>query len=151
MADTTSKNASDILEADNQNLQFILSKVKQISALNKQFQTHIDPNIAQLCQVANLQNGKLIIVAANGSIATQLRFESVNLLRKFKADPLLESIKQIEAKVRPSVDTAAAPEKKRGNVKPLAKNTAALVNDIADTLDDPRLKAVLKRIAGHSE
>jgi len=147
MTDNSSKKACDYLQAKNQNLQSILAKVKQLTELNTHFVKYIDPNIAQFCYVANVINDRLIVIAADGSVATQLRFEAMELIRKFKADPLLKNIKHIESKVRPSFAPVKNTVNPRRPMQPMSTHTAELVNDIAETLEDPRLREALKRIA----
>lgn len=145
-----SKKATDFLEGNNPSMQTILFKVQLLKKLNAQFVKYIDPAIVDYCQVANRVGSKLIIVAANGSIATQLRFESIELLRKFRLDPVLNNITQIETKVRPSTVTTT-PKKKAPGVAPLSKETAQLIDDIAESIQDPRLKEAMKRIANYKK
>lgn len=145
-----SKKATDFLEGKNASMQTILFKVQLLKKLNAQFVKYIDANITEYCQVANRVGSKLIIVAANGSIATQLRFESADLLRKFRADAVLGNITQIEIKVRPTT-TYSTPKIKARKVAPLSKDTAQLIDDIAESIDDPRLKQAMKRIARYTK
>lgn len=145
-----SKKATDFLESKNGSMQTILFKVQLIQKLNAQFVKYIDANIAKYCQVANRVGSKLVIVVANGSIATQLRFLSIDLLRKFKSDAILNNITQIETKVRPNTVESAS-KKKAPGVAPLTKQTAQLIEDIAESIHDPRLREAMMRIAKYTK
>jgi hypothetical protein len=122
--------------------------------LNQRVAAYLDKNIAEYCQVANLLGNKLVILAANGSIATQLRFQVSDLLRKFKQDPKLRHILQIESKVHPGFSRHAPQQStpsKGKKMPPLSAGSAEIMNEFAETLEDPKLKAVMKRIAAHTE
>jgi hypothetical protein len=154
VSDSFSKKANAYLETDSRDLQWVFSKLKQLDELNRKVSQYLDANIRNYCQVANLKDGHLMLVTANASIATQIRFQTVDLLKKFKQDPLLQKIQAIHCKVRPPLTWPATsqafivPLKK---MKPLSHETAEFVREIAESLEDPQLKEVMKRIAGRTE
>lgn len=133
-----------------QDLQAIHAKIKMLQGLSRKVLIHLDPSVAKYCQVANLTNGKLILIVANGSIAMQIRFQTDDLLRKMNQDNSLRHIKEIECKVRPpqmkqSPRLQATPSK---YMAVLSAETAEVVKSIAASIEDPKLREIMERIAG---
>lgn len=147
---TSSKKINSFIENDSRDLQTVYEKINMLGQLSSKVMLHLDPIVAKYCQVANLVNGKLTLIVANGSVATQLRFQINEILRKIRQDPSLKHITSIECKVRPSQHQAstrlAATSPK---IMPaLSPQTAEIVKNIADSIADPELKEVMTRIAG---
>ncbi|TAK75634.1 MAG: DUF721 domain-containing protein [Gammaproteobacteria bacterium] len=139
------KKIAGYLQAQGQELQFVLAKAKKLAELNQQIALLLDPPLREYCQVANLERGRLVILAANGSIATQLHFRLPDLLKRCQQDPALQSIREIHCKVRLSQMPSTQPADEM--MKPLSPDTAEAVKEIAQSLDDPRLKAIMEKIA----
>lgn len=146
--DFSSKKADNFLETDNRDLQFVFTKLKQLELLNQKVVSYLDDNIAKYCQVANVAEKRLILIVANGSIATQIRFQSLDLLRKFKQDAMLRHIQDIQCKVRPAQAGPLTSYRKLKNMPALSNETAEIVRDIAETIEDSALREVMVRIAG---
>lgn len=149
MKDFIFRKADTYLGNQTKDLGSLLSKIQLLETLNQKIKSMMDPALAPYCQVANLSGSKLIFTAANGSVATQLRFQTADLLRKFNRDPALKNIHFIECKVRPAPSTRSArlsAEDVR-NMSPLTPETAEIIREISDSLSDPTLKAVMLRIA----
>lgn len=132
------------MRSNHSDLQTLLLKCKEIERLNARFLQLLDEPLRQYCLVANANQHCLILLVANGSIATQMRFLTPDLLRKFKADSLLKSFRDIECKVRPTYTrpTAKTPQA----MAPLSAATAEIVREIAESLVDQPLKEVMQRI-----
>lgn len=114
---------------------------------------HLNPRIAHHCQVANVCGTTLTVLAANGAIATELRYQTANLLAKFKQDPQLQHFDNIEYKVRPAFTNRLHDNhhtKSTHNMPPLSKETAATIEEIAESLHHPKLQAIMKKIAKHT-
>lgn len=143
------KKADDFLEHDGRDLRIVFTKIAILDELNHKVQAYLDPNIGKYCQVANMSNGKLTLLAANGSIATQIRFQSIDLVKKFKQNPALKHINAVECKVR--VSQAPMPERLASHpskqMAGLSPETAEMMSAIAETISDPKLSAVMARIA----
>lgn len=145
----TSKKATHFLQEENHDLQSLFAKVKLLEVLNQKVAACLDVNLVQYCQVANVVNQKLILVAANGSIATQIRFQNQDLLRKLKKDPLLKDIQAIECKVRPVTTNPATrlPPNTDDNKPFLSHATADIIHAMADAIEDPKIREIMLRIA----
>lgn len=140
--------AGSYIESDTHDLKFIFDKVRALNLIQEKVQTHLDPVVAKYCQVANLAENRLVLLVANGSVATQIRFMTNELLKKFSQDPSLQHIRQIECKVRP-VKTKIREDNKAYQVQPLSVDTAAIVRELADTIEDPKLREIMLRISEH--
>lgn len=153
LKDTSPKKAGTYLKTDSRELLSIFAKIKELEALNKKVSAYLDPNLVKYCQVANIIGGRLIIIVANGSIATQLRFQMVDLIRKFKQDSALQKIHDIQCKVHPLfAATATRPSNKNARkMLPLSLETAEIIHHMATSLDDPKLKDIMLRIAQHTK
>lgn len=141
------KKSSAYIDTATGDLQFIFTKIKVLQALNSKVATYLDENIAKYCQVANLIGPKLILVAANSSIATLIRLQVHDLLLKFQNDPdlVLQKVKEVHCKIHPSfIPPASLPVK---TVERLSAETARIVSEIAASLKDPKLKEIMEKIA----
>lgn len=149
MKEIFSKKAGNYLLDDHPDLHAFYLKLKALDELNAHVSRHLHPDVRAHCQAANLVDGRLILIAANGSIATQLRYQIPELLTQFKSDPALHHIKDIFCKVRPPL---ARSQRKltppaASKMAPLSPQTAKMVDAMADSIDDPKLREVMKRIA----
>jgi hypothetical protein len=151
MKQSSTKNAHQFLQANNQDLTTLLAKVKALAALEQHVMRYIDPAMHAYCQVANYNAGRLIMLAANGSIATQLRFQTHDLLQQFKQEAALRYIKEIHCIVRPfaAVVSLQQTNKQLRSMQPLSPETAAMLQNIAQSIEDDNLREVMEKIAKH--
>lgn len=149
VTNTSSKKANTFLLTENRDLKFVFSKIRQLDQLNRHVAVHLDPPIRDYCQAANVIGGKLILIVANGSIATQIRYQTTDLIKKFALDPALHDIRDIHCKVRPApTSTASRPVyRKSKRMEPISSETSTIINDIAEGIEDPKLREIMQRIA----
>lgn len=149
MKNPSSKKTASYLQTTDGNLQPILAKVQELDKLNQKILPFLEPNIVKYCQIANLIGNKLVIIVANGSVATQLRFQTTDLLRHFKQDPILKNILEIQCKVRPPESPVGGRRTPRTlpKMQSLSPETANMVSDMAESLEDPKLRDIMRRIA----
>ena len=149
MSQPSSKKIDFILKSEHKNLGFLLAKVRELEALNKRFISYLEPALRDYCRVANQVGPQLVLMVANGSIATHIKLQSLDLIQKFKQDSLLRSIKTIHCKVHPSIQ----PTRQRtisSNIALLSPETAHMIQEIANSLQDAKLKEIMQRIASHT-
>lgn len=149
MLKPTSLKAGNHLQKGSHDIKHIFEKVRALNRIKRNIFTHFDPNIAKQCQVANLIGSKLVLLVNTASIATQLRYQARHLLEKFAKDPNLQQIKYIEYKVRlaqplPIVKKVEPPKRK---VEHLSESTSAIIHELADTIEDPKIREIMHRIA----
>jgi len=149
MKNVSAKKADLFFHADNSPLHRVFAKIKQLNALNSRLSTFLDENLRKNCQVANLNGHCLVLLVNTGTAATQLRFIIPDLLQKFRLDPELRPIQDIQCKVRP-VSSGSSATKPLRNVTPLSRQTASIIEEIAESITEPKLKKALLRIAKHT-
>lgn len=136
MNKTISKSLLTYLQASNQEMQIIFAKIKLIEELQQRLVASLEPDIAKYCQVANLIDTKLVIIVANGSIATQLRFQTNVLKEKMNFGSSTFNIQTIECKVRPP--QPLLPDRLNDKVnskrKSLSPQAEEFLKDIIDSL-----------------
>lgn len=154
MTETTSKKANAYLKTDSRELKPVLAKIKELEELHRKVATFLEPHIAPYCQVANIIGRRLILVVANGSIATQLRFQTIDLVRRFREDPILKNINDIHCKVRPFEPPGLnqrPPARKNPNMQPMSHATADIMREIAASIEHPKLREIMEKIAKNSK
>lgn len=149
-----SKKADTYLQAESRDLRLVFAKIRELQIINEKLYAHLDPHIAKYCQAANVAGNRLILIVANGSIATQLRFQLSDLLKKLKSDPhpLIQKIHDIQCKVHPgftlpALQSSAYPRQK---MQPLSPETANMIQEMAEAIEDPKLREIMERIANRS-
>lgn len=131
-------------------LTFLLKKIDHLKQLQNIVEPYLAPHLRTHCQVANMSDGCLILVVSNAALATELRWQSQELLNLLKKISPFEALTNIKIKVRlPTLPPRFAeklPEKRH-----LSTATCELIRDYAEQLGDEDLKAVMKRIADHGQ
>ncbi len=141
-----SKKAFAYFSSHHHDLDSLCVKVKEWQTLNQKLSTYLDSHLATYCQLGHLIGDRLIILVANGSIATQLRFRSTDLLAQFTRDPAFKHIRHIDYKVRPVYPMSSSLQQKR-KITLLSTATAELIRNLAETIEDKTLREVMERIA----
>lgn len=144
-----SKQVAALLKTENRDLQFILGKVKILAELNTKLAPFLGA-LASDCYVANFEGSKLVLITASGAIATQIRFQTADLLRKLKSDPdkSLQKINDIQCKVNPAFAPPLPQKAELGKkMSPLSYETAEFMRQLAESLEDPALREIMGRIA----
>jgi hypothetical protein len=149
MSNTFSKKADSYLKASHGDLGTLLKKITVLNELSNRLSTFLDEHTRKYCQVSNLTGTTLTLIAANGSVATQLRFQMPDLLRKFKSDAILKRIQTIECKVRPPKSLTSSQKSTNSNpvMRKLSTETAEFIKEMAKSIDDVTLRDALEKIA----
>lgn len=149
----TVKSISDLLMPNQRELQTILSKVKAIKSLNQIIIPMLPANLQKYCQIANLSQGVLTILTSNGSAAAELRYHLGDLLKMVRTVPTLKHIREIQSKVSPSSQPVGVERgkttKRPYKPSPLSQATADIMQAMAETIEDPKLRDIMLNIAQH--
>jgi hypothetical protein len=145
--DGYSKKAAGYFDQDHQELQSLFMKIQELQKLSLKVSAYLEPHLVSYCQIANVAGSKLIVFVANGSIATQLRFQTTDLLKKFSLDPGLKHIRQIDYKVHPKLAQPSDSRSSQKKMQPLSRETADIIRNMAETLEDQALREIMERIA----
>lgn len=146
MTDTNSKKPLAYLDTEG-TVHALWHKLKKVEQLHAVVSKHLDNNLQAYCKVTSFINGKLTIVAANSSITSQLHFQSPELLRKLKQEASLQGIQTIQCKVQVQTNRSRRALTKPRTVKPLSAESASIIADIAETIEDSKLRAAMQRLA----
>jgi hypothetical protein len=146
MTDSHSKKPLTYLEAQG-TVHVLWHKLKKMEQLHTVVNKYLDKSMQDYCKVTSFVSGKLTIVAANSSIASQLHFQSAELLQKLKREPALGSVQTIHCKVQPQNKRLHRAQSHSKHIKPLSAKTAKMISDIADGIDDVRLREAMKKLA----
>lgn len=126
-----------------QQLQQIAKRAKKLAQLNIILQEILPSQLAGRCQLANMQNNKLIIHTENAAIASLLRFHSATLIKTFSSQ-LAAPVDRVEVKVKP--DYRHQPSANTNTLN-MSDSNAALIAQTAAGLDDGQLKTALHKLA----
>lgn len=139
-----------VLQQDSKVLSTLFDKLKQLKQLNQLLAEYLDAKLVTHCQVANLENGSLIVITDNAIWATQFRFQIPDLLPKLRQHPALYHLKNIACKIRPAQGKRQIPEAEQPRPMPrLSINTAEIILATASSIKHDKLQAVMRRIAEH--
>ncbi len=130
----------------------LVAQHRRLARLQHSFADVLPPGWEKLCRVAALEGSTVIIAAANGAIATNLKAFSPRLLEKFRS-VLEKKTKQeqevtgIRIVVQPEMSTWRAPTPT--SIRLAAEKTAvsgAQLDDLAEKLADSPLKKAIQKI-----
>jgi len=144
------KEISDLLSEDSgTRLSQIVSKSKELQTLDKILNETLEAPLRDHCIVANFRNGTLVIEIDNGSWATQFRYLTPTLLEPLRKHKAFAGLSRIEFYISPETKKSIKKEEYTGPSPTLAEQTAELLNLTAEGIDDPELKAALKKLSGN--
>jgi hypothetical protein len=144
----TPKHVNKYLAGASHHLHQIFDHCSQLQCLNRLVREYLPAPLNQHCQVANIRDRQLILIADSSAWATMLHYQADDLLQYLKQQPGLEHICNIRTRTRPQFNHSS-------DIKPspdqFSHQTAALIGNLADSMSNPALKKALQRLARHSE
>ena len=142
----TKSNVGQYLQTDSKTLGSLLTRLKQLNHWNIYLRECLaEDELIHHCQIVNLSGNSLIVIADNPHWMTRLRFHIPELLKKLRVCQGLEKIQGICCKVQPNYIQAKT--KKRHSPQIMSDHTAAAIRDIANKLQDEKLRLILEKIA----
>jgi hypothetical protein len=142
------KTTQQILAGEMQTqLASILAKARQLRVLTQQLRALLPAEIAANCQVANIQQGCLVISASSAAWLTQLRFLHYTLLRQFQTHAALANYTTIRWLVQP-IATPSTP--RITNTLSMSSDSASSLTAIAQTIQHTGLRHAMQRLARHA-
>jgi len=145
------------LLGENNEMAHIVARHRLLSRLQHSFADILPPGWEKLCRVAALEETVVIIAAANGAIATNLKAYSPRLLTEFqnvinKKTKQEQEVTSIRIVVQPEISTWRAPTPT--SVRLAANKTsisAAQLSDLNEQLADSPLKKVVEKMRARQE
>lgn len=138
--------SNHVLKQDSKSLQGLMSRLDELQRLNTLLGEHLEVEIAKHCQVVKFEKNCLFVIVDNGSWATQLRFQIPELMTKLRQIPKMENLSGIICKTRPHPSVKSDKQKKR-QVTTLSQPISEQVLEIANTIQDEKLREILTKIA----
>lgn len=147
------KKADDFIEFNARDLKTVFAKINLLEQLSHKVLACLEPEIAKYCQVANLVESKLTLIVANGSIATQIRFQTQDLIKKLHQHPMLKAVRFVECKVRPAQNQLSnrLTTNQSSNMGLLTPETGEMICAMAETIEDEKLREIMVRIGKRIE
>ncbi len=131
-------------------LAFMARKAQEIQKLSQYIKQALPESQRDKVNVANVENGIVILFAANHSLANQLRYQQSQLLthlRQHEKYSGLAGIK-IELALTPPNESAKIPRTQRSQT---SNETIIQIRETASTTSHPGLKAQLLALAASME
>lgn len=120
----------------------LLGRVQELERLTRKVQSLLPESLRAHCQVASVRGTTLILQTDSPAWATKLRMTGPSLERALQS----ANVRQIEIKIKPISGTRTAPAR---HPALMSKSTAALLLQLADTMNDQKLKNALNRLSRH--
>ena len=105
----------------------------------------LEPAAREHCRVASLNEGVLRLIVTDSHWATRMRYQQKRLIRQLLAYTEFATLTKIHCKVQPPLFKKTPPVHKMRK-SPVA---AQSLQDTAEHIADPALKAALERLAKH--
>ena len=130
----------------------LITRARLLARYSKWLASVLPVPLGEHAVVADIQGNKLVIGVDNAAWATKIRFLTPDLIEKLTSKfKELKYIEQIITHVMP-LQLATPDNTKVAVEKPhLSQQNAALIQSLAETIDDPNLKEALLRLASHQE
>jgi hypothetical protein len=140
------------LQRDSKTLGNLLNKLAQLKRWNEILRSCLgdEAHLMDHCQIVNLSNNSLIVIANSPNWLTRLRFHIPDLLPKLQQHKGLEHIKAICCKAQPIIQHGKLKKVFRKRLK-LKPETATAIIETAKKLKDTKIKAILEKIASYAD
>ncbi len=126
-------------------LRALLEKSRQLERLQALFESRLEPAAREQCRVASFETGVLRLVVTSSQWATRMRYQQKRLIRDLQTFNEFATLTKIHCKVQPPLIKKAPPVRtiKRSKV------ASSTLQETAEHVCDPELKAALSRLARH--
>lgn len=136
------KSMKQIFNSRNSGLQELLDHALQLNILNEHLSRLLPSQLAPHCTAAGVERGTLLLLTDSPAWATRLRLQAPDLIRALQDF----QIKSVEVQVKPAQKT---PQPLHRSPSRMSKDTANLLNLLAEGVTAPKLRQSLQRLARH--
>ncbi|WP_035572700.1 DUF721 domain-containing protein [Halomonas halocynthiae] len=124
----------------------LLDKAQIIKGVQEHLHQHLPAELAEHVFVGGFHQSKLTLLTDRAAWLTRLRYEQRQLLKLIQQYPGLESITSLTLKVRP-IRPPTTPIRQPRHLPALA---ASELHSCAESVEDPKLRNALLRLAAHA-
>lgn len=135
------------LNSSDSELEALVTHAQQLRRLQGLFRQAVSEKLAKNCQVANYQNQQLTLSCQSAAWATRVNMEAPQLIAQLRQTEPFQQLVKVRVITRPQ----SQPIEKKENFEdiPMSDASAAVISDMADSMNDPALSAALRRLARH--
>jgi hypothetical protein len=126
-------------------LKGLFEKTRHIERLQALVDTQLEAAAREHCRVASFEGGVLRMVVTGSHWATRLRYQQKRLVRQLQAYDQFATLTKIHCKVQPPLVKKSPPV----HTVRRSKVASEFLQDTADQVSDPALKAALSKLARH--
>ena len=128
-------------------LKALFGQAQRLTQLQRLVESQLQPAAREHCHVASWRDGCLLLIVTDGHWATRLRYQQRRLQRQLQALEEFATLTKILFKVQPQVG------QNRGTDRTLylSNSAAQSIQETAEGISDPRLRAALERLASHTQ
>ena len=126
-------------------LKAIFSHAQRLAHLQRLLESQLQPAARAHCHVASWREGTLLLIVTDGHWATRLRYQQKRLQRQLVAFKEFANLTRLQLKVRPATMHQAP----MAQARDLSATAAETINETAEGISDPKLRAALERLAAH--
>ncbi len=127
-------------------LKAIFNHAQRLAHLQRLVESQLQPAAREHCHVASWREGSLLLIVTDGHWATRLRYQQKRLQRQLQAFDVFIGLTRILFKVQPPTVQQGAV----GHTMDLSINAAQTIQETAEGISDPNLRAALERLASHA-
>ncbi|QRY81616.1 DUF721 domain-containing protein [Pseudomonas sp. PDNC002] len=126
-------------------LQSLFVQAQRLSRLQELLDSQLQPAARPYCRIASWREGSLLLVVTDGHWAARLRYQQNRLMRQLATFEEFRGLARILFKVQPQTQAPT-----RVNTNELTASASATLQEAADGISNPQLKAALERLASRS-
>ncbi|PVZ16127.1 MULTISPECIES: DciA family protein [unclassified Pseudomonas] len=127
-------------------LKALFNQTLRITQLQRLLDSQLQPAARAHCRLASWREGTLLLIVTDSHWATRLRYQQRRLLRDLQAIPEFAGLSRVLFKVRPPTTQAQV----AGSSSALSANAAESLQDTAEGITNPALRAALERLASRA-
>jgi hypothetical protein len=127
----------------------LLQRVERGRQLTHDIQTLLPSPLASYCQAGDLVEHKLTIITTSPVWAAKLRYLQPTLLQAFRSIPTLAQVTEINIKISNQPQHRQTPA--RGRKAHMSPQSAELIRQTADSIEDPALRESLLKLSRHAK
>lgn len=132
-------------------LAILITRTRLLRRLTHLLRKQLDPELAEHCYVANIEQENLVILADTAARASKLRFYTATLLESLpQLDSVFSRITRIKVKILNQPQQINEPIPSRSGPK-MNQENAVCIQTLADSVDDLELHDALTRLARHAK
>ncbi|MEH6484983.1 MULTISPECIES: DUF721 domain-containing protein [Pseudomonas] len=126
-------------------LKALFHQAQKLDQLQQLVESQLQPAAREHCHIASWRDGCLLLIVTDGHWATRLRYQQRRLLKQLQALEAFATLTKIHFKVQPPTAERRVP----GRTFCLSASAAENIQQTADSISDPKLRAALERLAKH--